>query len=152
MKKFLMRLFLVVVFSMPVWPIVDYLFVENCENESIILTDATEIKAGEKDTTNRDEDGKIYRELVKDGKSGESRVCRRGSSKISETIIEKAEPPVYNVYTYRYKSPVSPPSSSGLYYSGQFEDEPTAICADGTYSYSTGRGTCSGHGGVDEWL
>lgn len=30
---------------------------------------------------------------------------------------------------------------------------PTAICADGTYSYSaTHSGTCSWHGGVDTWL
>jgi hypothetical protein len=27
-----------------------------------------------------------------------------------------------------------------------------AICADGWRSYSTGRGTCSHHGGVAEWL
>lgn len=30
---------------------------------------------------------------------------------------------------------------------------PTALCADGSYSYSTGdRGVCSWHGGVGEWL
>lgn len=29
----------------------------------------------------------------------------------------------------------------------------TAMCEDGSYSYSTHRsGTCSGHGGVSEWL
>jgi len=29
----------------------------------------------------------------------------------------------------------------------------TAICRDGTYSYSQNRrGTCSGHGGVAQWL
>lgn len=27
-----------------------------------------------------------------------------------------------------------------------------AICSDGWQSYSTGRGTCSHHGGVDHWL
>lgn len=27
-----------------------------------------------------------------------------------------------------------------------------AICRDGTYSYSEGRGTCSWHGGVDHWI
>jgi hypothetical protein len=31
-------------------------------------------------------------------------------------------------------------------------DAPTAICMDGTYSYSANRsGTCSWHGGVAEW-
>ncbi|HEY0050235.1 MAG TPA: DUF3761 domain-containing protein, partial [Pyrinomonadaceae bacterium] len=30
---------------------------------------------------------------------------------------------------------------------------PTALCVDGTYSYSANRrGTCSWHGGVAEWL
>lgn len=34
-----------------------------------------------------------------------------------------------------------------------FAAEPSAICKDGTYSYSANRrGTCSGHGGVSEWL
>jgi hypothetical protein len=28
----------------------------------------------------------------------------------------------------------------------------SAICSDGTRSYATGRGTCSHHGGVSEWL
>jgi len=29
----------------------------------------------------------------------------------------------------------------------------TAVCRDGTYSYSQNRrGTCSGHGGVAQWL
>lgn len=27
-----------------------------------------------------------------------------------------------------------------------------AICNDGTYSYSSGSGTCSHHGGVDYWI
>jgi hypothetical protein len=32
-------------------------------------------------------------------------------------------------------------------------DSPTALCVDGTYSYSQSRsGTCSGHGGVKTWL
>jgi hypothetical protein len=30
---------------------------------------------------------------------------------------------------------------------------PTALCEDGSYSYSINRsGTCSHHGGVDQWL
>ncbi len=30
---------------------------------------------------------------------------------------------------------------------------PTAKCVDGTYSFSThSKGTCSGHGGVSEWI
>ena len=31
-------------------------------------------------------------------------------------------------------------------------DDPSAICRDGSYSYSKSRsGTCSGHGGVSQW-
>lgn len=29
---------------------------------------------------------------------------------------------------------------------------PGAICRDGHRSYSTGRGTCSWHGGIDHWV
>ena len=36
---------------------------------------------------------------------------------------------------------------------GATDQQPTARCNDGTLSYSRNRqGTCSGHGGVDEWL
>lgn len=36
---------------------------------------------------------------------------------------------------------------------GQAPDGATAQCRDGTYSFSQNRrGTCSHHGGVDEWL
>lgn len=51
------------------------------------------------------------------------------------------------------------PESAVVYY-GTLEDEPEyyyservgAICEDGTRSYATGRGACSWHGGVSEWL
>lgn len=43
---------------------------------------------------------------------------------------------------------LSPSQSSGIPVSS-----PSAICIDGTYSYSRSRrGTCSGHGGVARWL
>ncbi|TWP21745.1 DUF3761 domain-containing protein, partial [TM7 phylum sp. oral taxon 346] len=32
------------------------------------------------------------------------------------------------------------------------DEQGGAICRDGWRSYSTGRGTCSHHGGVAEWL
>lgn len=34
----------------------------------------------------------------------------------------------------------------------EYYERSGAICRDGTRSYSTGRGTCSWHGGVDYWL
>ncbi|QOI55935.1 DUF3761 domain-containing protein [Rouxiella badensis] len=37
--------------------------------------------------------------------------------------------------------------------SDKIPDGASAKCRDGTYSFSTHhRGTCSGHGGVSEWL
>lgn len=48
----------------------------------------------------------------------------------------------------------SPGSSSGsiVSTSGSTVDSPTALCRDGTYSYSAHhRGTCSWHGGVAVW-
>jgi hypothetical protein len=38
-----------------------------------------------------------------------------------------------------------------LLLSGGFTPAQAAQCKDGTYSSSTGRGTCSGHGGVASW-
>ena len=38
-----------------------------------------------------------------------------------------------------------------LVLSGGFTPAQAAQCKDGTYSSSTGRGTCSGHGGVASW-
>lgn len=38
-------------------------------------------------------------------------------------------------------------------YSSTVPSDATAICNDGTYSFSQNRrGTCSGHGGVSRWL
>ena len=51
-------------------------------------------------------------------------------------------------------------SDSGIDYRSSIQsaahrksDSPTAICKDGTYSYSKNRrGTCSHHGGVEKWI
>ena len=47
-----------------------------------------------------------------------------------------------------------PPSGApGLVGSGGSPPGATAICRDGNYSFSTHHtGTCSGHGGVKQWL
>jgi len=43
--------------------------------------------------------------------------------------------------------------SSVAFAQGSSAQSPTAKCRDGSFSYSTTRsGTCSGHGGVAEWL
>ena len=56
-------------------------------------------------------------------------------------IAPTAKPPVV-------VQPTSPPAAGGI-----DPSKPTALCKDGTYSYSKHRsGTCSGHGGVKQWL
>lgn len=149
---FLVLMFVVV----PVYAIGDFYLREKCEVKTtgFLEFDAIEKNSGEKETSHIEDDGKTYKELVEDGQFGEKKVCRRGYTTTSEAVIKEYRRPVYNVYTYKYVAPkpaTTPPPSEGKYYTGVY-DEPTAICADGTYSYSTGRGTCSRHGGVDEWL
>ncbi|WP_082970669.1 DUF3761 domain-containing protein [Morganella psychrotolerans] len=45
-------------------------------------------------------------------------------------------------------------SFNSLAYITNDPDDPNikAVCRDGSYSTSTGRGTCSHHGGVDHYL
>ncbi len=52
--------------------------------------------------------------------------------------------------TYIHWTDVAPPRSS--YNPGSSFGRTGAICRDGWRSYSTGRGTCSHHGGVSYWL
>ncbi|WP_369827818.1 DUF3761 domain-containing protein [Mycobacterium sp. 852002-10029_SCH5224772] len=50
-------------------------------------------------------------------------------------------------------SGLPPGGAPGLVGSGGMPPGATAICRDGDYSYSTHHtGTCSGHGGVKQWL
>jgi hypothetical protein len=58
------------------------------------------------------------------------------------TTTPPAAPPPATTTTAPAAVPAPPPSSTG----------PTALCKDGTLSYSaTHSGTCSGHGGVAVW-
>lgn len=51
--------------------------------------------------------------------------------------------------TYVYIQPEAPDNSG----QPQYPVGVTAICKDGTYSYSnSARGTCSSHGGVKKWI
>ncbi|MBV8788539.1 MAG: DUF3761 domain-containing protein [Mycobacterium sp.] len=50
-------------------------------------------------------------------------------------------------------SGLPPGGAPGLVSSGGTPPGATAICRDGDYSFSTHHtGTCSGHGGVKQWL
>jgi len=67
----------------------------------------------------------------------------------------------WNMFSSRNPSPAPAPLASAEQIlaatptpspSQDFRIRPTALCRDGTYSYSAHRrGTCSHHGGVAEW-
>lgn len=70
------------------------------------------------------------------------------------TVPTYTPPPVptscpYGDYVNAYGQCIPGPSTSPTLLPGG----PTAVCADGTYSYSqTAQGTCSYHGGVSVWI
>jgi hypothetical protein len=78
-----------------------------------------------------------------EGKGGTEQVCSVHGKDISRQTVAL---PVTQIKYIGVKEPViyTPPVNT---YNGG-----GAICADGTRSYSTGRGTCSWHGGVSYWL
>lgn len=82
---------------------------------------------------------------VTKGSYGKKQVCKPSKSGYSykETILEPAVNRVERRYTPQPEPVVVPQQQ----YSGG-----GAICNDGSRSYSTGRGTCSHHGGVDYWM
>lgn len=81
------------------------------------------------------------------GVDGSDKVCKDGSGKEMSREIQTA--PVTQVIGVG-KIPESEWGYNSL--DGEPGYEGGAICEDGSRSYSTGRGTCSHHGGVAQWL
>jgi len=83
------------------------------------------------------------------GMEGSKQVCTRKNGDLkSETV--NTQPQNRVVRNGTYVKPFVP-----TYFTQPIYDPPTgggAICMDGSRSYSTGRGTCSWHGGVDYYL
>ena len=128
----------------------DYFFVEKCSYEEIEYETLPEkeIDSGEKTTFSESDNGKKTRELDSEGSDGTKRVCKKANKVVSETVTKEPKPTTYKVYTYKYT-----PSKPYTPYTPVYNNYgPSALCRDGTYSYSSGRGTCSHHGGVAEWL
>lgn len=131
-----------------------YYFTEQCSIETISSSSlqAIENNVGEKETNTENLGGQTQKEMKEKGSDGKKRICRKAGKVLSEVTISKPTPDKYEVYTYKYK-PYTPPRSYQPYTSPSYDNYgPSALCRDGTYSYSTGRGTCSWHGGVAQWL
>jgi conserved hypothethical protein len=134
----------------PIYMGYDYFFVEKCSYEEIEYETLPEkeIDAGEKTTFFESDNGKKTRELDSEGRDGKKRVCKKADKVVSETVTKEPTPTTYKVYTYKYT-----PSKPYTPYTPAYSNYgPSALCRDGTYSYSSGRGTCSHHGGVAQWL
>lgn len=114
---------------------------DDCSTESIPY-ETTEVG----DTYDQDAD--IETEV--EGVNGEKEICEPSESGYDskETIISS---PVNEVIRYTskpeedYEELEYPYQETGSYRTG-------AICSDGSYSDATGRGACSWHGGVSQWL
>ncbi len=92
--------------------------------------------------------------VLTEGVDGTQKICKRSSGKITsddtiprpvDKIVSEGTKPVSTV-----AAPVYSPESS-LSISEQSDNCPITTCRDGSCSSSTGRGTCSWHGGVDHY-
>lgn len=85
-----------------------------------------------------------YTETIKQqGVAGSKKICKP-SKPGYEDKVEVIAQPVSHVIV-RTPKPAPQPVQQQHYRVG-------AICRDGWRSYATGRGACSHHGGVSEWL
>ena len=132
---------------LPIYKGYEYYFVEKCSDESISYKTLPEkeIDSGEETTFFEGDNGKRTRRLDSEGINGTKRICKKAGNVVSETVTKEPKPTTYKVYTYKY-TPSRPYAPAYSNYG------PSALCRDGTYSYSSGRGTCSHHGGVAQWL
>ena len=145
-------IFFIIFFSgwIPIYMGYDYYFVEKCSDESISYKTLPEkeIDSGEETTFLESNNGKKTKILYSNGEDGAKRVCKKADKVVSETVTKEPTPTTYKVYTYKYT-----PSKPYTPYAPAYRNYgPSALCRDGTYSYSSGRGTCSHHGGVRQWL
>lgn len=86
-----------------------------------------------------------YTETVKQqGVAGSKKICKPSRSGYEDKVEVIAQPTAHIVV--RTPKPAPQPVRQ------QATHRVGAICRDGWRSYATGRGACSHHGGVGEWL
>lgn len=86
-------------------------------------------------------------EIIRAGIDGKGEKCKKPNGEVaSDEIIEPAKAPkIKRTIIGKYKEPaIYKPYTSKVIVG--------AICRDGSYSYATGRGACSWHGGVAQWV
>lgn len=82
------------------------------------------------------------------GSDGQEKVCKKGTEIVSREVITQPVTHVMGIGSIPSQEWDAAMEEADAYY----EEQGGAICMDGWRSYSTGRGTCSHHGGVAQWL
>lgn len=100
------------------------------------------VKAGETSKSTGKQGEKEVTYIVTRKMIGRHEVIRKI---VDESIITEPKDEIIYIGTYVDPQPSAPAYEENSY-------GPTALCEDGTYSYSTGSGTCSHHKGVAQWL
>lgn len=137
--------------------VIDYLSYPRCESYKISPSPHSDINNSEywihekeyqsedpaKQTETRDE-------IILEGKEGEGKRCKNKEGEVTsdEVIIPAKSPKIKRTTTGIYKEPLR----YIPYTSPQHSERTGAICRDGSRSYATGRGACSRHGGVAQWV
>ena len=117
-----------------IYPVVQPVTYSDCRTEEIPFETQYEGETGQYG----------YTETIKQqGVAGSKKICKP-SKPGYEDKVEVITQPVNHVIV-RTPKPAPQPVQQQHYRVG-------AICRDGRRSYATGRGACSHHGGVSEWL
>lgn len=77
-----------------------------------------------------------YESVIQDGVRGQKRVCTTSTGEVTSYVTQEAKSQIV-----RYGTFVPSPEP-------EYASCPITTCSDGWCSSSTGRGTCSHHGGV----
>lgn len=92
-----------------------------------------------------------YNQITQKGVNGERRICTKGDgTQLSNTVILEPTDEIRTRGTMQYAPVTAPPSTA--YEAPSQSVRVGAICRDGWRSSATGRGACSWHGGVSEWI
>lgn len=114
---------------------------DDCTTESIPY-ETTEV--GDTD----DQDAETETEV--EGVDGEKEICEPSKEGYDDKVTVTKEP-ITEVIRYT-SQPEEIDEEPAYTYQGSGSYRTGAICSDGSTSSATGRGACSWHGGVSEWL
>jgi Protein of unknown function (DUF3761) len=122
-----------------------------CETKAAKAHERAEQEHDRKRRIEQEEQKRRDRQLREEQLGRERRERRRGSAAtIAVWVAIAAAVLTWGYFDNSNSQPVPAPGSGQIDYPPA--DQPTAVCADGTYSYAANhQGACSWHGGVATW-